>query len=306
MNLMLPSMRQRLILAASITLGAIVLVMARPALLSAQGHTGLTITHSHLGLALALLTTLAAALPALATGLATTATGNPLSGVFVVATSFTFLAASGGAMDGWVRSITGPTAYWPLVVETMLWSLMLAGLIALCHLLRPTLRKKLARLPGLILPDEQGQMVRLTLPNGRGIGAAAIATLAGGLVTTLLLRSPDTGQAIGALAVGFAVGGLAGQMTLSQNSSPAGILFAPAAAAIVAYSFVAWQYDSHDQLLAAWFAQTTTMAGASGRLPGLAMALPIFHMSAGVAGCAIGIGLGQAIQAAQAQLALQK
>src|SRR5690606_9569018 len=99
---------------------------------------------------------------------------------------------------------------------------------------------------------------------------------------------------------------LAGQMTLRQGSSPAAILFAPAAVAIIAYSLIAWQYDQHDQLLAAWFALTTTMPGASGRVLSLGMALPIFYMSAGVAGTTLGIGLGQAIQAAQVELALEK
>lgn len=293
-------------LAIAITLGGIVLVMAKPALLSADAAAGITLTHSHLGLTMALLVTLVAAIPAILMGMFTTATGHPLSGAFVVSTCLMFLAMAGGSMDGWVRSITGPSAYGSLIVETMIWSFILAWTITLCHLLRPAIRRKASAIPRFLLPDEQGQMVRLTLPNARGLGAAAIAALVGGLVSMILLRSPETGQVVGALLVGFTLAGLAGQMTLNQGSSPAAILFAPAIVAIIAYSLVAWQYDQHEDLLAAWFALTTTMPGASDRLLSLGMALPIFYMSAGVAGTTIGIGIGQTIQAAQAELALEK
>lgn len=69
---------------------------------------------------------------------------------------------------------------------------------------------------------------------------------------------------------------------------------------MAAYGYVLFSFNSHDEVLAAWFTQTSS-AAAGARMPGPAMALPIHYASAALAGCAIGVGMAQAFDAARVQ-----
>ena len=297
-------MKQRLFIAAAIALGAAVLLLALGTLGAADGSSGLTLTSSHSGVFLAGLMVLILAVPAVLAGLVVSATGNPLAGVFTCAMSLLILAACGGPIDGWLRGISGPSAYRGLAFETLLWQAGLVGVIFLITRYRPMLRRAGANsnaVKTLFTANEQGHMIRLGLPDARGAAGGVVCLLVGFVLAMLLIRSSESGQVIGALLVSFTVAGICGQMVLPRESSPAAILIAPGVVGLLAYVMVWMGYSSHDELLAAWFAQTRTGAGYSDRLLSLALALPIHYASAGVAGAAIGIGLGQSIQAAELQ-----
>lgn len=298
-------MKQRLFIAAAIALGAAFLLMASGFLVAADGGSGLTLTRSHSGVIVAVLITLVLAVPAVLGGLVVSATGNPLAGVFTFAMSLLLLAACGGPIDGWLRGINSPTAYRGLAFETLLWQAGLVGVIVLITRTRGRIRhfgERSNAIKTLFTANEQGQMIRLGWPTLRSLGGGAVCAIAGGVLAMLLLRSSESGQVIGALLVAFTIAGICGQMVLPRDSSPVLILLAPGVVGLVAYLLVSSGYSTHDELLAAWFAQTRTGAGFGDRLLSLALLLPIHYASAGVAGAAMGISLGQSIQAAELEV----
>jgi hypothetical protein len=74
--------------------------------------------------------------------------------------------------------------------------------------------------------------------------------------------------------------------------NPVGVLFSPALVALAVYVYMMMGFESDRSVLEAWCGQG---------LPGLVLALPIHYISAGVAGCAAGVGLAQGIDAAKAR-----
>lgn len=298
-------MKQRLFIAAAAAIGAACWLLAIRFLAPSDGGSGLTLIHAHTGVITATIITLLLAVPAVLCGLIVSATGNPLAGVFTAAMALLILAAAGGPIDGWLLSITGPSAYRGLAFEMVLWLIGVTGVMMLIQISRPKLREaglQSNAVKTLFGVDHSGLTAYLNWPTSRGLGAGAVCALVGGVVAMVLIRSSESGQVIGSLLVAFTIGGVCGQMVLPRGSSPVVMLLAPGAVAIAAYMLVATGYTSHDQLLTAWFAQTRTGAGFSDRLLSLALALPIHYASAGVAGAAMGVGLGQSIQAAQLEL----
>jgi len=145
--------------------------------------------------------------------------------------------------------------------------------------------------------------------SGSGESPGARASLApaflGGIVTTavgaglltLLQQSPDTGQVIGAMLVAFTAAALlAHQLYPTRARLP--MLLSPLCVAVATYAWMALSNASADQVLLRYFTVYSKVApSAVMPLPPLALALPVFYASAGVAGVCIGIGWSQALHA---------
>lgn len=277
-------------IAAAAVVGGLVWLGAAEPLSAADGSAGLSLLDARVGVLAGGLVLLALGLPALVMGLGVSATGHPLSGVFSVSVGLLFLAGAGGSAEGYLRRHALPAGYGWLLVEALLWAGLVLGLLAAVHRLRPGLRRRLAR---LATPKQKhwGDEIRLGPPDGRAMLAGVVAAAAGGVGCVVLVQSEATGQVIGSLVLSFTLAGLLAQMLVGP-ANPVGVLLSPLAVAVGAYGYVlvGAGYGSEDALLAAWYAR---------ELPGPALVLPIFYASAGVAGAAMGIGLGQAVHAAR-------
>lgn len=287
---MFPAFRQRLLIAAAMVVGGLVWLMAAGPLGAADASVGLSLFDARAGVLPGLVVLIAAGLPALTMGLIVAATGHPLAGVFTVATGLTFLAGAGGSIEGYLWRHTLPAGYGWLLAEAGLWAVMLAAMLGAIRRLRPGLR---ARLGALATDAHWGEQTKLGLPDGRALLAGGICLLVGALICVPLLQSEATAQVIGSLLLAFTVGGLIAHTVVPQ-SNPVPILLSPLVLAAAAYAHVAFlaDFQSHEQVIATWY---------RGELWGPALALPIFYASAGVTGCALGIGLGQAINEAREQ-----
>ncbi len=298
MAAMLPSMRQRLTIAAAITFSAALWLLARSVLTAADGSTGLTLTASGAGVLAAILVTLLISIPIAILMAVVSAGGHPLSGLFAAAASLIILTGMGGPIDGWLRTLDSPAGYRTLAFEMILWQVGAMGVLTLGALLRPWLRN---RWSWLSQEEHVDHSSRLLTPSPSMLMAGLVTAVVAGIATMVLLRSSDTGQVIGGLLVAFTAGGLAGQSAFPAEKNPLGMLMAPAIVACVAYLYVSMNYSSSEALLTAFFNQATPGAGLKNSLPPAAMALPIHYISAGLTGTILGIGLGQTIHAAQKQ-----
>lgn len=294
---MLPSIRQRLIIACGLALGGACWLASRGMLSPADGSTGLSLFDARVGIVPAVVCVALAGIPALALGLLSSATGNPLSGVFTVAASLLILAGQDGSMSGWIRRTSLPDGYALLAAEMLIWQLGVVVILVATAKLRSPMR---SRWPALAFDDHLGVDTRIHFPQALSLAGGATCALVAGVLSFFLIRSDAAGQVIGALITAFAIGATVAQMVFPQPN-PVGILFSPAIVAMAAYGYVLFSFGTHDEVLAAWFAQTSSSAAANARLPGPAMALPIHYASAALAGCAIGVGMAQAFDAARVQ-----
>lgn len=304
---MLPSMLQRLRIAIAIAIGLAGWWWAGRFLAMYWGGLGLSLVDGQSGWLLGSLIMLAMGLPALAGSIWVSNGKNYLAGVFSSSFALGIVAMAGGPIDNWLRHITSPKSYGGLALEMLLWELgLVIWLIAIfglsgqverwLHPARPITSSPVA------VPSSSPVFTRLThlAPSPQAMLAGLATAVVGAVVSIVLIRSSQAGQVSAGLLVGFAVGGLTGQMILKGRHAPSNLLLmllAPGVVAIVAYLVTGWGYGSHDQLLSAWFAQTRTDAGLTNRLLSLAQALPVFYISAGVAGVSLGIGLAQVLQA---------
>ncbi len=271
-------------IAGGAVLGGLVWLLAAGALRSTGAWAGISLFDAHVGVLPGVLILLLAGLPALVLGLMVSATGHPLAGVFVVATGLTFVAGAGGSMQGYVWRHALPAGYGWLLMETLLWAALLLGLLALVRRLRPGVRQRLTR----IATDEHwGDELEITFPNPTAWLAGGVSLVGGGAIAWLLLQSDATGQVIGSLILAFTVGGLLAQLIIPQPN-PVPILLSPLALGAIAYVYVLMQpaLGTQAQIMQAWYQH---------HIWGPAIVLPIFYASAGVVGCTMGIGLGQAI-----------
>ena len=290
---MFPRMRQRLLIGAAIVLGALCLLLVRGRLRAADGSPGLTLMEDGIARSLqSVLLIAAAGLPAMALGLVTSATGNPLSGVFAVAAALGVLAWCGGPIDGFLQRSAGrdglPDAYGLLLVEVLVWQVAVLLMLMLIQHLRSPLR---ARWPALAFDDHLGVDTHIRLPQLQALGGGLVCAVVSGIVAWICIRSSDSGQVVWSLLIAFMIGGMVGQMSFPHNN-PAGILFSPALVAMVAYGAVLLRYQGSDEVLQAWFNLNLGLRNAD-RIPGPALALPIHYVSAGLAGCALGVGWAQ-------------
>lgn len=286
---MVPKLGQRLLIAGTILLGGLVWWTIRPWLAAGDANGGISLFQAHIGLLPAVALVVIAGIPAVALSVVVSGTGHPLSGVFTAATSLLFLAGAGGGIQGVLWRGALPGEYGWLMLESVWWG---AGVICVVWLIASAGGRVRDHLPSGWRHEHLGQETRLALPGSEALVAGLVAAAVGGLITDLFMQSPGAGQAIGSLLFGFTIAGLLAQMIVPQNN-PVAVLISPIVVGVVGYGYVLLRYPGGDAILAAYYART---------LPGLAMILPIFYASAGVAGAALGVGLAQAIEAAREPL----
>ena len=293
---MLPSLRQRLILAVAIALGATVLVLVAADLRVADGSRCLTLTSARVGPALAALIIVVAAVPALIGGLIAAGTGNPLSGVFAIGASFCVLAGTGGSIDEWFirEGATLPADYGWLIVEVVGWEAALAVMLVLISRARPPLRRRLAALGSNDHLDSEIAPRRMT---GKSAAAAALCAVIGGVLSIFIVRSTDSGQVIWSLILAFLVGSLAAHLIVPEGDCWA-ILLSPGLVAVVTYTWLLVSFDHEGRFLAAWYSVGRTATS----VPGPALALPIHYASAALVGCTLGLGWAQGLNASRVRM----
>lgn len=228
-------------------------------------------------------------LPVLALGVFSSASGHPLSGIFLISTSLFIL---GGSIEGWLSrssSVAGselPQRYAALIMETVIWQIGGLATIFTIHISRKKLR---VLLPTAATSSHLGDDIHFKLPQGlslaSGLGCAMISALLG----LILLKDNNAVQVMAGLFIAFSLGSLVAQLIL-PNTNPIPLLLSPALVAITTYAYVQFKFQSADEFRNAMW---------TSRLPGLALALPIHYVSAGVAGVALGIGWAQGLMTNQ-------
>jgi len=289
---MLPRLRQRFLILVSVVVGAAGLWLVKGVLRGADGSAGLSMIAAAAPWWVCLLAVIAGGLPALACGTLASASGNPLSGIFVVAASLTVIAAAGGPIDGVFRRSALPELFPGLIFECALWMMVFAVMFVVIGRLRRPTR---ARFPALADPDHLGVDLHVHWPQLQALGAGAVCVLIGGALAWFLLRSADPGQVICSLIIAFTIGALVGQLTFPHNNA-IGLLLAPAVVGVIGYLYSAMQFRTETAVLLAWFNLDLSLEG-RGRLPGIALALPIHYLSAGLMGVTLGIGWAQTLTA---------
>ena len=183
-----------------------------------------------------------------------------------------------------------PGAYLQLLVEMFVWQTGVVLMLILMQRLRGPLRR---RWPRLALDDRPDKAFALRLARPWSVGAGFVCAAVAATVAFFLIRRSDTGQVLGSLLVAFTLGGLAAG-AVYPRCNPLGVFFSPVLVAGGAYIWVLLHFGAADpgRVLAAWYLQEGAGGGAHSDLPGLAMALPIHYISAGLAGCCLGLGLG--------------
>lgn len=285
---MLPTIRHRIVVAVAILVGAVVWQATFGLVEAADGTSGLSLMSARVGVVGATAAVAIAGLLALGLGLIASVMGNPLSGVFAVAVGLVVLAWEGGDMDGWLLRAQLPGDFGMLMVEMVIWQGGVMCMLLAIQWLRSPMR---AQWPALAYQDHLGVDVHLIHPQLQAWAAGLICALCAGGLGYFLIRTSDVGQVIGSLFFAFCVGGLLVGL-IFPKTNPVGVLFSPALVALAAYAYMMTGFESDGAVLEAWYGQ---------RLPGLVFALPIHYVSAGVAGCAAGVGLAQGFEAAKAR-----
>lgn len=312
---MLPTLPQRIVMAAGIALGLLCLLSVQSLLLPADGSEGISLLDARAGVAGAIALAGAAVLPALALGAVIWASGSPLAAVFVFGASLACLAVAGGPIDGWLWRTRLPQAYFGLIGETVLWMGLLVGAAAFMRFVGVALRPWVKWIAPPSVPA-LAPVVPASEPTGGSaqpapaessqarepatgaqvalhtLGAAVICALVGGAVSGLLLPNGSVGQVMGALGTGFTIGGLVGHLVLPRANA-LGLLLSPGLVAIAAYALAGSRFNTPAQFMAAWYGQ---------QLPGVALVLPVFYASAAVAAVAAGIGIAQGIDASRLRI----
>ena len=291
---MLPSLRQRLVIAAATVVAAWVWVWASDAMSSLDGGSGFSLTNARVGSIQAALVVAALGIPVLIVGLLTAVQGNMLSGIFVVAAALCVLAGLGGPIDGWLWWAADndalPGHYGRLIIELLAWQAGLAVVFAIIQTLRQPMRQ---RMPALAFNDHLGANVRIQFPQANSLAAGLVCSLTAGTLCWFLIRSTAIEQVIASMLLAFGIGGLIGHV-MFPRANPLGILIlGPTMVAMATYAWMMVRYDTSYQVMVAWYGQ---------KLPGPALALPIYYASAAVAGSSMGIGFGQSLDAARLQV----
>jgi hypothetical protein len=280
---MLPQLKHRLIIGLSIVLGGLCWLFALGALTPADGSTGLSLMDASAGTPSAVLIVIATGIPAIIAGLVVASTGNPLTGVFTVSGSLLLLSAMGGSIDGYLRRAELPADFKTLAIESAIWLVLLAVIFVVIDRLRTSVRPSLQKLAA---KHHLGTRTKLTFPGVKPLLAGLITTAGGAFFCNLLIQSSDGGQVNGALILGFGVAALIGNMTIPQRN-PLVILLSPMIVSAGAYLWIAQSYTTTDTLLFDLYTHNFL---------NLALALPIQYASAGVCGCALGVGLAQSLE----------
>jgi len=147
------------------------------------------------------------------------------------------------------------------------------------------------RVPSRLRGRHLGGEVHLWKIDGKALIAGLITAAVGAVLTAGLVRSDDPQQVSGGLILGFAMAALIGH-AVAPNHRPLATLIAPAVVGGIGYAWAGFSLSSAEPgaVLAALYARA---------LPGLALGLPLHYLTAGVLGCAIGIGMGQVLERAK-------
>jgi hypothetical protein len=279
---MFPHMKQRLLIAvATLVAGMAWLAVAQP-LRAADGSSGIALVSSQSGVFLAVALMTLVVIPVLGLGLVASAGANPLSGLFVWGAALSFLAVYGGDAGGWLRRYDAnvPSDFWYLIPEVIAWHLGVGAMIVLVHRYRDRLRE---RWPGLITKMHLGKDISMNWPDLAAWRAGLLCIVVGGVLCHLDNRTFGTSQVMLSLALAFGIAAFNAHFFFPQKN-PVIILLAPLVVAVVGYAWVALGHSSESDFLAAMYSQ---------RLTGLGQALPIHYASAGIVGCAMGLGAAQ-------------
>ncbi len=280
---MLPQLKHRLLIGLSLVTAGMCWLLALGALTPADGSTGLSLMDAHVGTPTAVLILFAAGIPAIIAGLVVASTGNPLTGVFTVTGSLLLLGSMGGSIDGYLLRANLPTDFQSLAIESGIWLVMLTVVFVGIDRLRIMVRPKLQ----WFAPKHHlGTRTHLTFPGAKPLLAGLITAAGGAFICNLLIQSPDGGQVNGSLILGFGVAALIGNMAVPQRN-PLVILLSPMLVAALAYLWVARSYPTPDVMLFDIYTHN---------LLNLTLALPIQYASAGITGCALGVGLAQTLE----------
>lgn len=283
---MLPPLKHRLVIGITLVVGALCLLFARGPLTAVDGSTGLSLMDARAGLVPAIAILIVAGLPAIIAGLIAASTGNPLSGAFTISFSLLPLAALGGSIEGFLRRTDLPTGYRPLAVEAFIWLIFMGVTFVLIDRMRIGVRPSLEK---LAVKRHMGARTKMTLPGGRSLLAGLITAAIGAFLCNILIQTPDAGQVNCSLILGFGTAAMVAQMTVPQRN-PLVILLCPMLVAAGVYLYVASAYPVTDDLLYALNSRSVFK---------LALALPIQYASAGIVGCALGVGLAQTLDHAR-------
>ncbi|WP_428388517.1 hypothetical protein [Mucisphaera sp.] len=233
------------------------------------GWTGLTVMDARSSILVAALALGFAALPAVVAGVGMAAWSGVATGAFTLAASLTILAWYAGPIDGLLfRSETLRHVYLDLAIEMIGWAFLWSIMLLVAGILHAGLRDKQAR-------------GHTSVP--ATFAALGITAILGAVVANLLAKSTDPGQVVGALVIGFAVGGWVARASVPSTRAW-GLLISPLVVGLGVYLMASFNFTSDEMLQSSWF---------SGRMTGLALMLPIYFASAGVAGAAMGYGLGR-------------
>lgn len=321
-------MRQRLAVLVIAIVGGMLLTSATATAHAPDGADGVTLLLAGSPV-MAILGVLAigAVVALLASGVGTL--GNPIVGVFTLGVAMTVAAVYGGTIDGTLRSSGESSVYWALTGETIVWMVVMAALVTVCiaaarrlRCVCPWCRAEPGDEPekGDAESRNAHQVARRRFEAmdmfhatsgspyvAGGVGQAVVesivptdsprrgwvqmglctlvAVVIGGGVASLLLRSEDTGQVVGGLVGAMLIGGVIGHRLFPTRSALPAVL-APGLVGVIGHVWAAVSQPTGEAFLGGYFA---------GELSGAALALPVYFLSAGLAGTAMGIGWSQAM-----------
>ena len=285
---MLPSMRQRLFIVAAGLIGGLVLMYTTGAITPYDASSGPSLFDAQSGAVYAILLLVLTAGPVLVLSMIVSAAGNPLAGVFSLSFALMLMVAQCGPIDGFLWRSKLPGDYLWLIIEVMIWILLIVLFLMMIQRFRPAIRK---RLPAVLISDHLGDKLVFKVPGKQAMLAGLISAGIGGLLSNLMIQSTDVGQVNGSLILAFAIAAMISQMIISQPN-PTVVLLSPLIAGLFAYASI-WLisgYSNTETVLAAWYRN---------QLPGLALALPVHYISAGLMGTSIGMGLAQSYERAK-------
>ena len=300
---MFPSFRQRIMILLGVIVAGWIYVRIAPAAQAADGREGLTLLASAMPI-LAVMKFALVMLLAAIVGAFVGAWGNPLAGVFTMATALACAAVAGGGIDQWLGRVDSSRIYLTWAVEAGLWTALVWSLGSMCLEGGSRLRSRVRS-----LTDDSDQLsadsptsdresqdqpsaatrdpIRRLLADTRTLpkavqtgGALAAAMIVGSIAGSILMPTSDTWQVVWGLIVAYAIAGLVADQ-LFPRAQPMAILLSPLCSAVLWYLLAGLTGGEGDAMLQAYY---------TGQLWHMALALPIHYASAGVAGAAVGIG----------------
>jgi len=279
-------LQHRLLLLACIVAGCALLWPFTGEFLPADRSAGFTLAFAHQGFAhatglFALLT-----VPLTLLALLASASGNVLSGAFMIGTSLAIFAARFGPADGLLLRANLPNDYKLLLLETASLAVIFLAAGTVLTAVTPKIKTAFPNFARL----------RETAPDANSNSGSERTTLAACLqalvltagIAALLLYFLASGsspkQTLGAIVTAFALGAIASQLIVGKPGT-LGTLLAPIPLALAAYAYPLVMNLSPHAVTQGWF---------NGQLPSLCKILPICYLAAGPLGAVVGHALSHA------------